>query len=280
MNTLAYTRVGTGEPLVLLHALGLSRSAWDPVLTALTDRFDVIAVDMPGFGDSPPLDPDLEPEPAALARSVAELLDELGLAAPHVAGNSLGGWVAAELAGMRPVASLTLLSPAGMWSRETPSYCWISLRLTRLLVVRARPVVRRLVRRRWGRVLVLWQAVGHPTGMAPEHAVAVVDAIATSRGYDNTLRATRRRRFQAGRPIDAPVTVAFGSRDRVLLRRAWRQVGELPPQTLVAPLPGCGHVPMSDDPGAVAALLTCVSERGPVSPGSSGRRPSRSDLPR
>jgi pimeloyl-ACP methyl ester carboxylesterase len=280
VNRLAYTRVGTGEPLVLLHALGLSRSAWDPVLTELTDRFDVIAVDMPGFGDSPPLDPDLEPEPAALARSVAELLDELGLAAPHVAGNSLGGWVAAELAGMRPVASLTLLSPAGMWSRETPSYCWISLRLTRLLVVRARPVVRRLVRRRWGRLLVLWQAVGHPTRMAPEQAVAVVDAIATSRGYDNTLRATRRRRFRAERPIDAPVTVAFGSRDRVLLRRAWRQVGELPPQTLVASLPGCGHVPMSDDPGAVAALLARVSERGPVSPGSSGRRPSRSDLPR
>jgi pimeloyl-ACP methyl ester carboxylesterase len=280
VNTLAYTRAGAGEPLVLLHALGLSRSAWNPVLAALTERFDVIAVDMPGFGESPPLDPDVEPEPAALARSVSGLLDELGLAAPHVAGNSLGGWVASELAGMRPVASLTLLSPAGMWSRQTPPYCWISLRLTRLLAVRAHPVVRRLVRHRWGRALVLWQAIGHPTRMAPEQAVAVIDAVATSRGYDATLRATRRRRFRATRPIDAPVTVAFGSRDRVLLRRAWRQVGELPPQTMVASLPGCGHVPMTDDPDAVVALLGRVSERGPASAGSSGRRQSRSGPPR
>src|SRR5437868_417758 len=116
MSTLAFTRVGAGDPLVLLHGIGCSRSAWDPVLQALSERFDVLALDLPGFGDSPLLDPKVEPEPAALARSVAELLDELGIAAPHVAGNSLGGWVALELAGQRRVSSLALLSPAGMWS--------------------------------------------------------------------------------------------------------------------------------------------------------------------
>jgi pimeloyl-ACP methyl ester carboxylesterase len=199
VNTLAFTRVGAGEPLVLLHALGLSRSAWDPVLAELSERFDVLAVDLPGFGDSPPLDADVEPEPAALARSVAQLLDELGIEQPHVAGNSLGGWVALELAGMRPVASLTLLSPAGLWTRGTPPYCWISLRLTRLLAARARPVVRRLVRRRWGRALVLWQAVGHPTRMTPDQALGGVDAMATSRGFDGALRATAARAATARR---------------------------------------------------------------------------------
>src|SRR5262245_27763389 len=112
---LAFTRCGAGEPLVLLHALGLSRRAWDDVIPELSCQFDVLALDLPGFGDSPPLADEIEPTPAALAAAVAGLVDELGLAAPHVVGNSLGGWIALELAAIRPVASLTLLSPAGLW---------------------------------------------------------------------------------------------------------------------------------------------------------------------
>jgi pimeloyl-ACP methyl ester carboxylesterase len=261
MSTLAYTRVGAGEPLVLLHALGLSRASWDPVLAELSERFEIIAVDLPGFGESPPLDPQIEPEPAELARRVAALLDELGIDEPHVAGNSLGGWVALELARIRPVASLALLAPAGLWAKDTPLYCWISLRLTRLLAARARRVVRRVVKNRAGRLLVLWQAVGHPSRMSPAHAVAAVDAMGTSPGFEAALRATRRRRFRGGRELQVPVTVAYGSRDRVFPRRAWRRLDELPQQTLVRSLPGCGHVPMTDDPGAVLALLTAAAGR-------------------
>ena len=52
MPTLAYTRSGAGAPLVLLHGIGLDRRSWDPVVPALARHFDVIAVDLPGFGDS------------------------------------------------------------------------------------------------------------------------------------------------------------------------------------------------------------------------------------
>src|SRR3954447_12633135 len=131
--TLTYTRIGSGQPLVLLHALGLSRSAWDPVVPALSQHFDVIAVDLPGFGASAPLPAQVEPTPAALAEAVAALLAELGVTTVHVAGNSLGGWVALELAALTPVASLTLLAPAGLWRDETPVYCRASLRATRWL---------------------------------------------------------------------------------------------------------------------------------------------------
>ena len=51
----AYSRSGQGEPLVLLHGIGSSRDAWDAVVPALAERFDVIAVDLPGFGASAPL---------------------------------------------------------------------------------------------------------------------------------------------------------------------------------------------------------------------------------
>jgi pimeloyl-ACP methyl ester carboxylesterase len=112
MTSLAFTRSGAGTPLVLLHGIGSSRAVWDRLIPALAETSDVIAVDLPGFGGSPPLPHGVEPAPKALARAVAELLDDLGLTPPHVAGNSLAGWVALELAGLRPVASVTVLSPA------------------------------------------------------------------------------------------------------------------------------------------------------------------------
>jgi pimeloyl-ACP methyl ester carboxylesterase len=115
MNRLAFTRCGAGAPLVLLHGLGSDRQAWEPVLPMLAAHFDVLTVDLPGFGDSEPLPASIEPSPSALARSVAGLLDELGIEAAHVAGNSLGGWVALELARVRPISSVALLSPAGLW---------------------------------------------------------------------------------------------------------------------------------------------------------------------
>src|ERR1700748_2824153 len=118
MTSLAYRRSGSGEPLVLLHPLGASRRACDPVAPALARRFGVIAVDLPGFGESAPLPG--EASPAALAEAVAGLLDELGISRPRGAGTSLGGWVAMELARRRPMASVTLMSPAGLWRGSTP----------------------------------------------------------------------------------------------------------------------------------------------------------------
>jgi alpha-beta hydrolase superfamily lysophospholipase len=108
---LTYDRTGRGEPLVLLHGRGFSRRCWDPIGDTLAAQRDVIAVDLPGHGDSP-----RQPKgntgsaPHDLAVAVAELLDELGLSTAHVAGNSSGGWVPwrsrrhSERSPLRPLA--------------------------------------------------------------------------------------------------------------------------------------------------------------------------------
>jgi pimeloyl-ACP methyl ester carboxylesterase len=277
MSSLAYTRLGQGAPLVLLHGIGLSRQSWDPVVPALARQFDVIAVDLPGFGDSPqnhatPADADAQAEPAALARAVAVLLTELGVTEPHVAGNSLGGWVALELAAIHPVASLTLLSPAGLWRRNTPAYCRVSLRASRWLARHAPGPLSRLVNYRLGRALVLGQTHGHPTRLSPGYARSAIAAMGTCPGFDATLAATATRRCLATTAIDVPVTVAFGSRDVLLSRRLARHLDQLPPAAQEETLPGCGHVPMADDPAAVAALISRTAARAGTAGARAGAR--------
>ena len=261
MTPLAFSRSGAGAPLVLLHGLGLSRQSWDPVVPALARQFDVIAVDLPGFGGSEPTAAQVEPTPAVLAMAVSGLLDTLGITAPHVAGNSLGGWVALELAAIRPVASLTLLSPAGLWRENTPWYCRGSLGASRWLARHAAGPLSRLVNHRLGRVLVLGQTHGRPGQLTAEYARAAIHTLGTCPGFDAILKATSTRRYLATAPICAPVTVAFGSRDILLLRRQSRHLDQLPPGTSLEVLPGGGHVPMSDNPGAVTALITQSAAR-------------------
>lgn len=259
--TLAYTRRGDGPPLVLLHGLGSARQAWDPVLDALAERFDVLAVDLPGFGESAALPADVEPLPAVIAANVASFLDAHGVVAPHVAGNSLGGWVALELAAIRPLRSLTLLSPAGLWRGRTPLYNRVSLRATRWAARHFTGLAGRLVRYRVARILILGQTHGQPSRLSPGYARMAVRAMGTAPGFDATMKATEPRCYRAGPPFDAPVTVAFGAKDRLLLPHQSRHLGELPQDARVETLAGCGHVPMADDPAAVAALILAGADR-------------------
>ena len=255
MATLAYERSGSGEPLVLLHALGLSKQTWAPVVPALAEQHDVIAVDLPGFGDSPPFPDDVEPSPAMLAARIGVLLDELGVESPHVVGNSVGGWIALELALQRPVRSVTLVGPAGLWRDTTPWYDRVSLRLSRVLARYLRFVLVPLMRFGLARLIVLGQAHGRPMHMTREQARATVVALGTCVGFRRTLTATLDRRFLGGQHIIAPVTLAWGERDRVILERQSRNTDQLPPGVRIVSMPRCGHVPMTDDPQLVADVI-------------------------
>jgi pimeloyl-ACP methyl ester carboxylesterase len=189
---------------------------------------------------------------------------------PHVAGNSLGGWVALELAAIREVASLTLLSPAGLWRGRTPLYNRISLRGTRWLAHHLTGLACRLARYRLGRILVLGQTHGRPARIGADYARTAVREMGTCPGFDATMKATEPRCYRAGPPIDAPVTIAFGSRDRILRPRESRHLDELPATKKIINLEKCGHVPMADDPGAVARVIVSGGSRRRSAASSTG----------
>ncbi|MGV1049998.1 MAG: alpha/beta fold hydrolase, partial [Solirubrobacterales bacterium] len=103
------------EPLVLIHGLGGTATVWDPVVDLLAPEREVIVLEMPGFGAAPPLPDWVEPTAANLAAALRAQLVGRGIERPHVAGNSLGGWVGLEMGRAGWAASGTALSPAGLW---------------------------------------------------------------------------------------------------------------------------------------------------------------------
>jgi pimeloyl-ACP methyl ester carboxylesterase len=130
----------------------------------------------------------------------------------------------------------------------------------------------RLVGYRLGRILVLGQTHGRPTRVTPEQARAEIEALGAATGFDAALAATAHRHYTADPSLRAPVTVAFGSRDLVLPPGS-RRLHQLPPGTRSAALPGCGHLPMSDSPTAVLAVINALAGAAPA-PTSDAGRPS------
>lgn len=256
---LAFDRAGSGPPLVLIHGIGSRRGVWKPVVARLAEERDVVSVDVPGFGESPVLPAGEKPTVEALARAVAAWWGELGLSRPHVAGNSLGGGIALELARMGVVASATALSPIGFWSPAEARWGRTVLRVSHFAATRLGPQMQRLVRSPAGRQATIGLMYGRPARRDPDEAVADLVSLARAPGWEATLPISREYCFHDGGELRAPVTIGWGTRDRLLIPRQADRARAALPRARHVPLPGCGHIPMSDDPDGVAALLLAGS---------------------
>ncbi|WP_370945684.1 alpha/beta fold hydrolase [Amycolatopsis sp. cg5] len=255
MDDVVYTRAGQGEPLVLIHGVGHRRQAWDPVIPLLAKHRDVIAVDLPGFGDSPPRDDAYGVEPAL--RLFREFFAGLGLGRPHVAGNSLGGLLSLALGQAGLVRSVTALSPAGLWTYAQQRYA-IGMLRTHYHLARRIPdrFGRRLAASAVGRTVVSGMIFDKPARVAPEVIFDDMRAFGSAAGFIPTVALTRGRGFRFEGPVlDVPVTIAWSQRDRILARPRAAELRKMCPQAQLLVLPGCGHVPMSDDPELVTRVL-------------------------
>ncbi|MFF0183234.1 alpha/beta fold hydrolase [Streptomyces sp. NPDC005244] len=253
--TLSYARVGTGEPLLLLHGIGHHRQAWDPVIPLIAGERDVIAVDLPGFGASPALPDGLTHDLSTVVPVLGALCEALEIERPHVAGNSLGGLLALELGREKLVRSVTTFSPAGFWSPVERRYAFgVLLAMRQAARSMPVPVVERLSRSAAGRTVLTSSIYAHPARRSPEAVVAETLALAHAEAFTETLRAGTTVRFTDDIPA-LPVTVAWGTRDRLLVRRQGVRAKRIIPRARLVRLPGCGHVPMNDDPALVARVL-------------------------
>ncbi|MEV7831790.1 alpha/beta fold hydrolase [Streptomyces subrutilus] len=264
--TVAYERKGSGEPVLLLHGIGHHLQAWHPVTDILAAEYDVIAVDLPGFGASEPLPAGVTYDLDTVAGALGALCTALDVERPHVAGNSLGGLLALEMARKGLVRSVTALSPAGFWTEAERRYAFGTLLAMRAgATALPRPALERLARSAVGRAALTGSIYARPTRRSPQAVVAETLALRDATGFEQTLAAGGSVRFVHDVP-GLPVTVAWGTRDRLLLRRQGIRAKHTLPGARLVRLPGCGHVPMSDDPALVARVVldTARSARLPA----------------
>lgn len=260
-SRIAHTRTGTGEPLVLLHGTNCTHHIWDPLLPALVAERDVVAIDLPAHGGSPPTSFD----PPGFAAEIAMLLDELGLTAPAVVGHSVGGWTALELAKLGRAGAVLALAPAGLWRRRSPALTDARLALDWGLGRLLGGLAAGPLRTRGGRAVGLRSISVRPGDVPSDVAVQTARDAAASVHFPAHFRATRRLRFTDGAAIsaDVPVRVVWAEEDRVALRGRSRFPDELPSHARVEAWPECGHMVMWDRPGSTvtAALATTVPGR-------------------
>ena len=255
MSIWRYSEEGQGRPLVLLHGIGMSRAVWAPVMPYLRATRRVIAFDLPGFGETPPLR-GVAPTVSHLVDAFQQAIAAIGLSPPiDIAGNSLGGAMALEAARRGIARSVVAIGPATLWKRRGAPHVPPLFAALRFSVTRAPRLVHALMQPAWLRELML--AVPITIGsrrMPARDADRLVDDLAAGSAFESTFANTLSPFPSFPKGSRAAVTVVFGTRDWILPKWS-RCYDALPPQARIIEQPGWGHVPMWIDPLGVSRLI-------------------------
>jgi len=260
VTSLVAHRGGGGPPLVLLHGIASSWRDWAPVVPDLESDHEVIAIGFPGHSGQPPFPPGVRPGTESLVEAVCAAMDEAGVSRAIVAGSSLGGWIALQVARRGRAEAVVALSPAGLFEpREAAA-------LRRRIALRHAVV----------RLLAPFAGI---VGRSP----ALAGVVMGERGRGRPLEVAHKLRALADCPalspllsdldsmgaselegIDCPVVVGWGEEDPLLPVRFAARFERALPGARVVRMPGAGHLPTWDVPAAVAALVRSVAGGAPI----------------
>lgn len=247
-------RAGSGSPLVLLHGVTGSARMWQQVMPLLAPHYDVVATTALGHRGGPALEAATGPTQIRdIVDDAERSLDRLGFGRVHLAGNSMGGWVALELARRGRALSVCALSPAGVWQAGGQHRASHKLRSARNSSRAARwllPLLAHSARfRRWA----LRDNAANGERVPREELLEMIDDMLGCAVAEDLLRTN-----EALAPLEpsCPVTLAWCGEDRLFpvhLHRA--QAEALVPHARFTILRGVGHVPMLDDAELVARTI-------------------------
>ena len=253
------TLTGTGQPLLLIHGLGSAATAWKPLLKDLQAHYRVITVDLPGHGQTP-LEHGIALDPHSLAQLVLQVLDENQIDKAHIVGNSLGGWVALELAATAPerVLSVVGLAPAGLWLKPGISRVRGEAR-ARAMARTLHKSAPKLLKYKFARQIGFSTVSPRWDALDVETCVDATVAMGTSRGYFPTWDAFLGKRFDEEISPNIPVTIIFGDTDNTLPVHTSQERSLAPQHAKWIVIPQCGHAPMWDHPKTVLSYIeeTC-----------------------
>ena len=252
-----YLRSGSGKPLLLIHGIGGSAKSWSTIWPALAERRDLIAIDLPGFGDTPRLAG--ETSMRTLSDAVTSFIDAQGLRGVDVVGSSMGARLVLELARRGGVVgSVVSLDPGGFWRgwerHAFFSSIWLSIRAVRLL----QPLMPAISRSKVARTMLLAQFSRRPWALDPAVVLEEMRAYAQATAFDVLLYDLAYGEKQEGAPvgsIGAPLVIGWGRNDRVCFANQAQRALALFPDARLHWFERCGHFPHWDAPQETVRLI-------------------------
>lgn len=251
-----YIARGSGKPLLLIHGLGGSWRSWSPVLDALAVEREVIAVDLPGFGATPPLSGACTI--AALADAVTRFMKGNGILGVDAVGSSMGARLVLELARRGVVGSVVSLDPGGFWQGWERHAFYGSIAVSIRLVRALQPVMPFITRGVLTRTLMFAQLSSHPWRLASQVLLDEMRSYAASPSFDDLLHELAFGEEPQGAPrgsVQHPLAIGWGRQDRVCLPRQAARALTLFPDAQLHWFEGCGHFPQWDSPEATVRLI-------------------------
>jgi pimeloyl-ACP methyl ester carboxylesterase len=263
-----YVDVGSGEedPVVLVHGLGGQWQNWLENIPRLAVDRRVVAMDLPGFGLTP-MPEDEEITISGYGRCVNALCDKLGLGGIDLVGNSMGGYVAAEVAIQFPerVSRLVLVSAAGISSAETLQAPILTFgRIATAIATNSAARHRRLAARPLTRHVSLALVARHPRLLKADLAYEGFFKGAGKPGFDDALRASLDYDFRDRLPeVKVPTLIVWGERDSIIPVRDADEFERLIEDSRKIVMKDTGHIPMAERPTAFNdVLLEFLAETG------------------
>lgn len=250
-----FVRRGQGKKLLLIHGLGSSRATWSQVLPALAGRRDVIALDLPGHGASP-AESDSDTF-AGLMRSVEDWLAGEGLEGIDVAGSSLGGRMALELARRGLSGASVALDPGGFWEGWERNYVQASLAASVAVLRLLSPALPMVAHSAAARTPLLAQLSARPWALDGDLTQAELTSFAATPTFDALLSDLAFGPLQEG-PAAAPsgpVTIGWGRHDRLCFPAQAERAHAAFPGSRLAWFDHSAHYPQWDEPEETAKLL-------------------------
>lgn len=257
-----YVRRGSGKPLLLIHGIGSSHRSWDLIIDELSAHRDVIAVDLPGFGATPPLRG--ETSIRTLADAVTEFLADQNLRGIDAVGSSMGARLVLELARRGGVlGAVVSLDPGGFWAGWEVPFFYHSVRLSAKLVNALQPVLPALTGNPIGRTALFAQFSARPWAIPAPVALQELRTFVPTPVFTQLLDNLAHGEKQKGAPegsIQAPLVIGWGKQDWVCLPNQSRLALELFPDAHLHWFSNCGHFPQLDAPDETIELILNVTD--------------------
>jgi pimeloyl-ACP methyl ester carboxylesterase len=252
----------SAPPLVLLHGLAERKRVFSRLAPLLAPHLRLVAVDLPGFGSSPPL-PGGGFDLGEVCERIEAVVSELGLERPALFGHSLGGGVTVRYAAERPgaVRAVVLAAPAGLIASGAVRASWRRPALHALGRFALRIATPLIASRQGLRERAFARVVGDPAsldaGLARELLMGAAQGRRTPAAGIEIVFAGLRDRLHA---LAMPSLVIWGGRDQVVSPRFAEPLREALPDGRLLVLPHAGHVPMCEAPAEVAeAVLALIT---------------------